>query len=89
MITEYYRVAWDVETTTGARRHYFREFETENDATLFAIQKIRKGGGLLDLDVRKMRTDDDAPHVDEYGRYHTGGCVRTELLEHVMHYYKK
>ena len=87
MITTYYRASWDVQTSRSTR-HYSREFENEGDATLFAIKKQRTCAGLLGLDVWKMRTDDDAPFFDEYGRYHTGGCIHTEMLGHVWHYYK-
>ena len=88
MITTYYRVSWDIQTSRGLR-HYSREFsETEpNEATAFFIRKQRQAGVVL-LDLNKMRCNDDAPFVDEFGRYHPGGCLHVELLEHMMHYYK-
>ena len=87
MISTYYRASWDVQTSRGPR-HYSRDFENGGDATLFAIKKQRTCDGLLCLDVWEMRTDDDAPFVDEFGRYHKSGCIHTEMLHHVWHYVK-
>ena len=89
MTITYFCVSWDIQDKRGCNRHYSRDFLTENNATLFAIRKQREGAGLQFLEVRKMRRDDNAPFVDEYGKYHSGGGLHLELLECVMTYRKK
>lgn len=82
MAYTYFHVAW-VTRTRYVSRHYARDFETETEATAFAIKKKRTSPLVEALTVQERRFDDNAPYVDEHGKYHDGGRLRVDIVRNI------
>lgn len=82
MAYNYFHVAW-VTRTRYVSRHYSRDFETETEATAFAIKKKRTNPLVEALTVREMNYDDNAPFVDGKGQYHKDGGLRVSIVRQI------